>query len=193
MTPPKSQWQVLILIIFDMLLALLPSQITCGKWVAYEVQRTLAEVRLFSLLIEHFSCAFNNLFPEQIPQPVNISGEAERENWDEGANGRKTKKEGGGDPSIWGGASCNYPMTSAERKEEYLRSIHHLNSFHSLKLELLTHMLAWILDAGGELFVFFLESVCGSGLALPLLRWEGPADVIECSKLSLKEALCWQL
>lgn len=33
----------------------------------------------FPLLIEHFSYASNNLFPEQIPQPVNISDSRERE------------------------------------------------------------------------------------------------------------------
>lgn len=54
--------------------------------------------------------------------------------------------KGGGDLSILGGGvSCNYPMTSAERKEEFFRSIHHLSSFHSLKLERLTLMLAWVL------------------------------------------------
>lgn len=51
---------------------------TCGKWV-WSPEHTLAEVILFSLLIEHFSYAFNNLFPEQIPQPVNISDCRERE------------------------------------------------------------------------------------------------------------------
>lgn len=51
---------------------------TCGKWV-WSPEHTLAEVILFPLLIEHFSYAFNNLFPEQIPQPVNISDGRERE------------------------------------------------------------------------------------------------------------------
>lgn len=42
---------------------------------------------------------------------------------------------------------------------------------------------------------FLLMHICSRlshSLCVLCWRWEGPADVIECSGLSLKEALCWQ-
>lgn len=87
----------------------------------------------------------------------------------------------------WGGASYNLVIWS-RGKEKHSEVSTEIISFLWDQWDV---MLAQCLEAGvvclhsfGSALLFWLCACCW--------RWEGPADVTECSKPILKEALCWQ-